>query len=304
MRALLIALILLIAPNTALAHLKSDPGVACFKMENHNVVEIENPLSIEPYAHVNHVEAIPNWVSSFHFEQAMHLSIDYQIAHCRPYNIFVAPVYEHQKGVMSYSSPSPTFSPGERQGNHNVFFGFKQRPDSGSINSVHISEIKITITEYGTQQVLAEYTHNIDASWHPHASEIKASEQCINQMVWPSAAAANAPCANATSFELREGFKQIGTLDLNNDGICELVVEVESCRKLNNNICHKIYTERNGHFQEIWQYYNTLYVLQSENNYYQLGSTETGPNQDVHRLGIYDPSKMRYITQRYLSPCR
>ena len=303
---LIILVFSFIASPVSLAHLKSDPGIPCFKMENHAVVEIANPLSVTPYAQIEYVEAKPSWVSTFDLGQAMHFTVHFRIAHCRPYNVFISPVYEHQEGIISYSSPSPAYEPGEHQGRHSAFIGFKHKSANENLNKpIRLKAIQVTITEYGTQDILAEYTHTVEAYWHSQSATVKTSEQCTDKMTWPETdSIPNFQCSNSINFELENGFKQVDALDLNNDGICELIAEVESCRKLNDNTCYKIYTEKEGHFQEIWQYYNTLRVFQVRNGYFQLGSTETGPYQDVHRLGIYDPGLARYATQRYLTPCR
>lgn len=288
----------------AIAHLKGDPGVSCFRMENHEVVEIDNPLTVPPYAEIISVEPIPGWLSQLSFGQTLHFEISFSVAHCRPFNIFAQPVYIQEKGVVAYTSPSPIYGPGDIQGTHTAFIGFKRSTQHDTVQKIRPSGVRITIAEYGTHKILAEMEIPVHTTWHARTTSIAETEQCLDEMIWPPGEPANQQCTNATNFGLRSGFRIAGRLDLNDDGICELAVEVESCRKLNNNTCYKIYAERNGYFQEIWQYYNHLKVFGMENGYHLLGSTETGPVQHVHRLGRYDPSRSQYVTQRYLSPCR
>ena len=58
--ATFISFLLLTTHNTSLAHLKGDPDIPCFKMENQQVVEITNPLTSTSFAMIEQIEAVPN----------------------------------------------------------------------------------------------------------------------------------------------------------------------------------------------------------------------------------------------------
>lgn len=293
----------LILGNAGFAHLKSDPGVECFKMVNGQVQEIQNTLTQSAYAEVLSVEVVPAWGSTLMMGDALNLHIRFRIAHCRPFTVFAQPVNLQDRRFRLLTSPSPTYEPGEYEGSHSAFIRF-ELSDSAQHAIRTVDAVKVRIQEYGTGKLLAELEYPVSATWTPTHSRLRPTERCVEIMEWPESTSHSPQCTNASTFQLSTGFKLHEKVDINTDGICELLVEVESCRKLNNNICFKIYEESNSQYREIWQYYNTLKYFNLQDGYYRLGSTETGPKQNVHRIGTFDLASRRYVTERILEPCR
>jgi len=289
---------------SAFAHLKQDPGVPCFKMVNGQVTEINNTLTRDAAVEILETTSVPSWVADFKMGDVLNLHIRYRVALCRPFSIFAEPIHEANKTITRFTSPSPVYDPGEREGVHSAFIGFKPVKGSDSEASMTITGVRVFVEEYGSGKRLAEAEYPINAAWTPVTGALKATERCTDTMEWPDSTAMPDACDNSVIFEHSEGFEVTGKVDLNYDGICELLVKVASCRKLNNNTCYKIFEERNGAYRAIWQYYNKLRTFGHLNGYAKLGSTETGPSQYVHRFGRFDPTQNRYVSERILTPCR
>ena len=304
-KAIIIAFIyLVLIVGQVHAHLKSDPGVPCFRMVDHQVQEIENTLSQSPYAEIVSVSESSAWVPELGMGDALNLNIQFRVALCRPFMVFVHPVMDYDRRVRIMTSPSPAFEPGEYMGEHSAFIKIELADEKSELQSFAISGVRVSIEEYGSGKKLVEFNHPLSASWITKPSLLDPGERCSDDHRWPPQSSPARQCENAAEFALSSGFRVKDKLDLNADGICELLVEVESCRKLNNNICYKVYEENNGSYRELWQYYNELLFFEANRGFLQLGSTETGPYQKVHRFGRYDPLRRRYVTERILQPCR
>jgi len=295
--------ILLTASGIAQAHLKSDPGFECFRMVDDKVQEIPNTLSRSPSTEIISVEAAPSWIPDLAMGDSLNLQIQFRVAVCRPFLVFAHPVYENDHRLRISTSPSPAYEPGEYEGKHSSFIKIDLSDKQSNLETASIRAVRVWIEEYGSGTKLAEVEFPLSATWIATPVLLKPSERCTNEMKWPPEASPSQQCKNASGFAFTAGFKFVDKVDLNADGICELLVEVESCRKLNNNICYKIYEEQNGTYREIWQYYNRLLFFDVDSGYMKLGSTETGLYQHVHRVGTFDPVQRRYVTERVLEPC-
>lgn len=295
-------MLLLLTPPSGIAHLNTDPGVECFRMVDHQVEPIPNSLTRSPHADVISIEPVPAWLTKLTIGDKLNMKIRVRVALCRPYSIFVAPVHPSSDNAMQFTSPSPVYDPGETEHAHSAFIGFTAENAYGQ-GSASIEGIEVRIVEYGSNRILHEASYPLSAQWHPTTTMLNPTERCTKQHLWPAERHLPRECYNATAFAPQPGITPMEKIDLNTDGICEMIAQVESCRKLNHNTCFKIYAETDGYYREIWQYYNRLYTFPDENGYAVLGSTETGAVQ-VHRVGRYDPLQRRYITERILTPCR
>lgn len=293
----------LLMPGTVLARFQGDPGVPCFRVVDEQIVEIDDAIGGQRYAEILDVRLNPEWVTDLKFDEVVHIAIRYRIASCRPFYVFVDPLWDHRNDVSWFVSGSPVYEPGVRDDAHTGFVGFEQKEASSTDSHAAIHGVRVTIVEFGTSRLLAEREIGVNVSWRAGSKMLTDTEECVDRLVWPAQREPIRACSNSTEFTLQSGFRVADKMDLNQDGICELVVEAESCRKLGGNTCYKVFAEREDYFKEIWTFYNALAVFGDENGFARLGSTEDGPLTDVHRFGVYDALRSRYVTRTFVQPC-
>ena len=310
---LLVTFIMPLLPKSAEAHFyfsKDDVIPECYKMSPQGVEAVNQQYGI-PSFHIDSVAAVPEWLEQLKMGDALTLRINFTVTHCRPFYIFIHPITENMAHVTNFTSPSPTFSPGENiTGEYVAFIGYQRKPSADTTNrNAFIDGIKISFVDYGTHHEVASFEADIHATWvDEHIDPVITDTQfdkpmCINDYLWPEKQfPPQSLCSNDISFPAQEGYEVKQSIDLNSDGICELIVQAEYCRKTHDNTCHLLYKEQDGRFQKIFHFYNELEFFESYNEYTSIGAMEYGPNYDTYRMGVYRDGK--YHTTYLRHPCK
>lgn len=91
----------------------SDPGFKRFQMVDDQVQEIPNTLLQLPNVEeIISVESVPSWVLEFNMGDSFNLRIQFRVAVCRPFLIFIRPIYQDDNRLRVLNSPSPPYDLG------------------------------------------------------------------------------------------------------------------------------------------------------------------------------------------------
>lgn len=290
--------------------LKGEKIPECYEVSDKGANPVENKYGAKSFR-VTSVSAIPEWVYQLKMGDPLKIRINYDVTHCRPFYIFIQPVTQGKANATNFSSPSPVFNPGENiSGEYIAFTGYELKKGAkNSDESVSIDAVRISFVDYGTSHEVASFEVDIRASWtESQTRQVVNNTQfenpmCINDYRWPrKQLSPQSSCGNGSDFPPQKGYEVKQHIDLNGDGVCELIVEAEYCRKTHNNICYLIYEEHDGHFQKIFHFYNELEFFEPHNGYAIVGAMEYGPIYDTYRMGEYDDGKYRTTYLRH--PCK
>jgi len=308
--------VFLSAPSVVLANFTFPEGVVipeCYEVSEKGAEPVSNKFGATSF-YISSISAVPEWIEQLKLGDPLNIRVKYEVTHCRPFYIYIHPIsHAISSGsahVASFTSPSPVFDPGENmQGEYIAFTGFQRKTDStGLVQNASIEGVKISFVDYGTSNEVAAFEFEIRATWlgaeiPPSVVKSKFNEPaCITEFNWPAIdVAPQGQCENSIDFPPQAGYDVEDRLDLNADGICELIVQAEYCRKTHNNTCYLLYQERGGLFQKIFQFYNALEFYEASNGYVQVGAMEYGPNYDTYRFGEYSAGK--YQSTYLRDPC-
>lgn len=311
--ALFIVILILLLPQGAEANFYFSKGEAipeCYEMSLNGVEPVENQYGTSHFQ-IKSISAIPEWLNRLKMGEQFTFRIQYKATHCRPFYIFIHPIAKNMQNVTQFSSPSPVFIPGKNiNGEYIAFLGYQRKPNSDALEeSVSIDGLRISFVDYGTSHEVASFEFAIHVSWlneqhYPVVTETQFTRpMCINDYLWPDEyLPPRSFCSNSIDFPLQEGYEVKQSIDLNADGICELIVQAEYCRKTHDNTCYLLYEERDGRFQKIFHYYNELEFFETYNGYAIIGAMEYGPIYSTYRMGEYREGKYRTTYMRH--PCK